>query len=93
MFNDDIDDLLCLSASQTETLLEEIKTYESTRKTDSLVLQDISNSQNIAGNPSTVIQKTVTETNEVRYNRHVPSNPTSMVFNGCTVNLYYNHPQ
>ena len=82
VFDDDIDDILRLSASQTETILRDITNFEASNTASSCANDALNPQSNV-----NIIEKRVNKTSTLNYST---SRPAQFEFHGCTVNLYYN---
>ena len=86
-----MDEILALTTSQTETMLEEINSYEtqSSQEKNDIVLKDISNSEKCTTtciSSQKLCEKKIVHKKVCQ--RTVP--PPPMVFHSCSVNLYNN---
>ena len=79
-----IDDFVSLSVSRAEIMLEEINTYESSQEKsfNDMVLTDISNT--VSSTCSQKCEKKIV---------HRKVCERTMIFNNCSINLYYNNQQ
>ena len=87
----DMNEILALTTSQTETMLEEINIYEtqSSQEKNDIVLKDISNSAKCT--TTCISNQKLCETKIVHKNVcQRPAPPSPMAFHNCSVNLFYN---
>ena len=80
VFDDDIDDISPLSASQTETILRDITNFQASNTASSCANDALNPQSNV-----NIIEKRVNKTSTLSYST---SRPAQFEFHGCTVNLY-----